>query len=252
MHVKHKIKDFHFPPSFSIIISLLFFNSMTEIHPSFFILHLFDCQLGCTFFSVYMTFIPALSAWPVFLFSDEKLPHFFLIFWWMCTGAKLFQSQPILCDHMDYRLPGSSVHGILHARILEWVATTFSRNWYAKYLLLLLLLFSCSALCDPMDCSTPGFPVFTITQRLFKLMSIESVMLSNHFILCRPLLLPPSIFTNIWVFSNESALCIRWLKYWSVSFSISHSNEYSGLISFRIDSFDLLAVQDSQECSPTP
>ena len=74
-------------------------------------------------------------------------------------------------------------------------------------------------------------------------MSIESMMPSNHLILCHPLLLLPSIFPSIRVFSNESVLCIRWPKYWSFSFSISPSNEYSGLISFRIDWFDLLAVQ---------
>ena len=74
-------------------------------------------------------------------------------------------------------------------------------------------------------------------------MSIESVMPFNHLILYRPLLLLPSIFPSIRVFSNESALCVRWPKYWSFSFSISPSNEYSGLISFRIDVFDLLAVQ---------
>ena len=84
---------------------------------------------------------------------------------------------------------------------------------------------------------------FTISQSLLKLMSIESVMLSNHLLLCSPLLLLPSIFPSIKVFSNESALCIRWPKYWSFSFSISPSNEYSGLISFRIDSFDLVTVQ---------
>ena len=78
---------------------------------------------------------------------------------------------------------------------------------------------------------------------LLKLMSIESVMLSNHLILCRPLLLLPSIFPSIRVFSNQSAFCIRGPKYWNFSFSISPSNEYSGLISFRIDWFDLLAVQ---------
>ena len=76
-----------------------------------------------------------------------------------------------------------------------------------------------------------------------KPMSIESVMPSNHFILCCPLLLLPSMFPSIKVFSNKSALCIRWPKYWSFSFSISPSNEYSGLISFRIDWLDLLAVQ---------
>ena len=76
-----------------------------------------------------------------------------------------------------------------------------------------------------------------------KLISIESVMPSNHLFLCRPLLLPPSIFPSIRVFSNDSVLCIRWPKYWSYSFSISPSNEYSGLISFRMDWLDLLAVQ---------
>ena len=75
-----------------------------------------------------------------------------------------------------------------------------------------------------------------------KLMSIESMMPSNHLILCHPLLLPPSIFPSIRVFSNKSVLCIRWPKYWSFSFSISPSNEYSGLISFRIDWLDLLAI----------
>ena len=83
----------------------------------------------------------------------------------------------------------------------------------------------------------------TNSRSLLKLMSIESVMPSNHLILCHPLLLPPSIFSSIRVFSNESALCTRWPKYWSFSFSISPSNEYSGLISFRIDWLDLLADQ---------
>ena len=84
---------------------------------------------------------------------------------------------------------------------------------------------------------------FTIFWSLLKLMSIESVMPPNHLILCHPLLLTPSIFPSIWVFSNELALCIRWPKYWSFSFSISPSNEYSGLSSFRTDWFDYLAVQ---------
>ena len=83
----------------------------------------------------------------------------------------------------------------------------------------------------------------TNSQGLLKLMSIESVMPSNNLILCHPLLLLPSMFPSIRVFSDESALCIRWPKYWSISFSISTSNEYSGLISFRTDWFDLLAVQ---------
>ena len=85
-----------------------------------------------------------------------------------------------------------------------------------------------------------------------KLMSIELVMPSNHLILCHPLLLLPSIFPSIRVFSNESALCMRWPKDWSFSFKISPSNENSGLISFRMDWLDLLAVQRTQESSPTP
>ena len=97
-------------------------------------------------------------------------------------------------------------------------------------------------LCKPMDCSTPGLSI-TNSQHLLKLMSIESVMSSNHLILYHTLFLPSSVFPSIRVFSNESVLCIRWPKYWSFSLSISPSNEYSGLISFRMDWLDLLAVQ---------
>ena len=93
-----------------------------------------------------------------------------------------------------------------------------------------------------MDCSTLASLSFTISWRLLKLMSIELVMPYNCLILCRPLLLP-SIFPSIRVFSNKPCLHIRWPKYWSFSFSISPSNEYSGLIFFRIDWFDLLADQ---------
>ena len=94
---------------------------------------------------------------------------------------------------------------------------------------------------------------FTNSQSLFKLISIELVMPSKHHILCRPLFLLPSIFSSTRVFSSELALHIRWPKHWSFSFSISPSSEYSGLISFRTDWFDLLAVQrNSQESSPTP
>ena len=135
----------------------------------------------------------------------------------------------------------------------------------------------CPTLCDPMNRSTPGLPVYltecgplekgmanhfslialrtpwtaahqaslsiTNPRNPPKPMSIESVMPSNHLILCRPLLLLPSIFPSIRVFSNELALHIRWPKYWSFSFSISPSSEYPGLISFRMDWLDLLAVQ---------
>ena len=128
---------------------------------------------------------------------------------------------------------------------------------------------SCPTLCNPMDCSPPGSPQFSSVQSLnrvwlfvipwtaahqgslsitnsrslLKLMSIESGMSSNHLILCCPLLLLPSIFPSIRVFSNESVPCIRWPRYWSFSFSISPSKEHSGLISFRMNWLDLLAVQ---------
>ena len=97
----------------------------------------------------------------------------------------------------------------------------------------------CVNLCDPMDYSMPSLS-FTISQSLLKFMSIESVIQSNNLILCRPLLLLPSIIPSIRVFSNVSVLHIRWPKYWSFNFNISPSNGYSGLISFRTDWFDLL------------
>ena len=110
-------------------------------------------------------------------------------------------------------------------------------------LLLFLVTKSCLTLCDPINYSMPGFPDFTVSWSLLKFMFIESVMPANCLILCYLLLLLPSVFPSIRVFSSELALCIRWPKYWSFSFSIILSNEYSGLISFRIDWFDLLAVQ---------
>ena len=106
--------------------------------------------------------------------------------------------------------------------------------------------FSCVRLfATPWTCSTPGLPVHHQLRSSLKLMSIESVMPSKHLILCRPLLLPPSNFPSIRVFSNVSALRIRWPKDWSFRFNISSSNEYSGLISFRMDWLDLLVVQET-------
>ena len=102
---------------------------------------------------------------------------------------------------------------------------------------------SCPTLCDPMNHSTPGLPVHHQLLEFTQTMSTESVMPFNHLILCHPLLLLPSIFPSIRVFSNESALHIRWPKYWSFSFKISSTNEHPGLISFRTDWLDLLAVQ---------
>ena len=109
---------------------------------------------------------------------------------------------------------------------------------------------SCLTLCYHMDYSTSGFPVLYQLLELLKHMSIESVMPSNHLILCHLLLLLPSIFPSIRVLSNESVLCIRWPKYWSFSFNISPSNAYSGLISFRMDWLDLLAVQGTLKSLP--
>ena len=116
------------------------------------------------------------------------------------------------------------------------------------YLSVLLLLFSCSVVSDSATWTAACQASLSITNsgKLLKLMSIKSVMPSNHLILCHPLLLLPSVFPSIRVFSNKSALHIRWPKYWSFSFSISPSNDYSGLISFRIDWSDLLAVQGTK------
>ena len=98
----------------------------------------------------------------------------------------------------------------------------------------------------------PSLSITNSCWSLLKLMSIKSVMPSNHLIFCGPLLLPPSIFSSIRVFSNESVLPIKWPKYWSFSFSISPSSEYSALISFRMDWLDLLAVQETLKSFPTP
>ena len=101
---------------------------------------------------------------------------------------------------------------------------------------------SCPTFCDPVDCSTPGLSVHHQLRSLPKLMSIELVVPSNHLILCCLLVVLPSVFPTIRVFVHESVLCIRWPRYWSFSFNISPSNEYSGLIAFRTDWF-ILAVQ---------
>ena len=109
---------------------------------------------------------------------------------------------------------------------------------------------SCPTLCDPMDLSMPGLPVYHQILELLKFMPIESVIPSNHLILCHPLLLLPSNFPSIVICSDESVLRIRWPKYWSFSFNISPSNEYSGPISFRMDWLDLLAVQGTLKSLP--
>ena len=111
----------------------------------------------------------------------------------------------------------------------------------------------CPTLCDPWTAAHQASLSITSSWSSLKLMPVESVMPSNHLILCHPLLLLPSVFPRIRVFFNESVLCTRWRKYWNFSFSISPFNEYSGLISFRIDWLDLLAIEGNlKESSPTP
>ena len=175
---------------------------------------------------------------------------------------------------MDCSLPGSSVHGILQARILEHpppgdlpylaieltslmshalASGFFTTSSTCEAHCCCLVAQSCPTLCDPMDYSTPGLPVHhqlpEFTQPRVHRLGDAIVLL----ILCRPLFLPPSIFPSIRVFSSESVLCIRWPKYWSFSFNISPSNEHPGLISFRIDWFGSpCSPRDSQESSPTP
>ena len=158
---------------------------------------------------------------------------------------------------MDCRLPGSSVHGIFQARGLEWGALPslhLSLGIFFKFPLWFLQwptghFSSVQSLSHVRLFVTPGTAPrqaslsIINSQSLLKFMSIELVMPSNHLILCCPVLLLLSLFSSIRVFSNESALHIRWPKYWSFSFNISPSNEHSGLISSRMDWLDLLAVQ---------
>ena len=152
-------------------------------------------------------------------------------------------------------MPGSIIHFTLTRKmatlqVLPGVVGEGRGGYMAEYLcwelkFLLSLLFSCSVVSNSLwprrFAAHRGSLSFTISWSLLKLMSIESVMPSNHLILCHPLLLP-SVFPSIRMFSNKSALHIRWPKYWSFSFSISPSSEYSGLISFRIDWFNLLSL----------
>ena len=161
---------------------------------------------------------------------------------------------------MNCSTPGSPVHKISQVRILECIVISFSRGssrprgcnhvscigrWILYHWVTssIQLLSHVQLFANPWTTAHQASLSITNSQSLLKLMFIESVMPSNHLILCRSLLLLPSIFPRIRIFSNESVLYIRWPKYWSFSFSISPSNEYSGLISFRMDWLDLLAVQ---------
>ena len=177
------------------------------------------------------------------------------------------QSCLTICNPMDYSLPGFSVHEILQARILEWVVMLSSRgssrprDWTQAFCITggfftiwatreayssissVQLLSHVWLFATPWIAAHQASLSITNSQSLLRLMSIESVMPSSHLILCRPLLLLPPIPPSIRVFSNESTLHLRWPKYWSFSFSISPSKEHPGLISFRTDLLDLLAVQ---------
>ena len=151
------------------------------------------------------------------------------------------------------KLPNCMFLGLLGLEVGNWLSlrklSDFLSDLACIHIHVYIFIFccltarSCLTLCDPWTVACQASLSITNSQRLLKLMSIESVVPSNHLILCYPLLLLPSIFPSIRVFSDESVFCIRWPKYWSFSFSISPSNEYSGLISFRIDWLDLFAVQ---------
>ena len=158
----------------------------------------------------------------------------------MILNQKLLEGRDSICLTLEY-LGIEDVDKYLLTECVQYKHSWLNWNGLGSS-----VQFSCSVMSDSV---TPWTAVhqaslsITSSWRLFKLMSIESVMPSNHFILSYPLILLPSIFPSIRVFSSESVLCIRWSKYWSFSFSIGPSNEYSGLISLRIHWFDLLAVE---------
>ena len=195
-----------------------------------------------------------LSQWCYLIISSSATPFSFCLQSFPASGSfpmcQLFTAlgqsigADVLAHLISFCPPNNptnlpSVPGFLQMRNLRqegWVLAT-------QVAVVQSLAQSCLTLCYPMDCSTPDFSVLHHLQSLLKLMSIESMMPSNHLGLCRPLLLMLSVFPSIRVFSNESALCIRWPKYWSFSFSISPYSEHPGLICFRMDWLDLLAVQ---------
>ena len=162
----------------------------------------------------------------------------------MYAAAKLLQSCLTLCDPIDDSPPGSPVPGILQARTLEWVAISFSNAW--KWKVRVKSLSCARLLVTPWTAAHQAPPScqaslsITNSQSLLKLMSIELVMPCNYLILCCSLPLLPQSST---VWGSFQWVGIRWPKYWSFSFNISPSNKYSGLFSFRMDWFDLLAVQ---------
>ena len=177
--------------------------------------------------------------------------HFLLQCIKVKSESEVAQSCPTLPDPMDCSLPGSSVHGVFQARVLEWGAIAFSERYSINntYYILKIQFSSVQSLSRVRLFATPSIAArqaslsITNSRSLLKLMPIELVMSSSHLILCHPLLLLPPIPPSIRVFSNKSTLRMRWPKYWRSSFTISPSNEHPGLISFRMDWLDLLAVQ---------
>ena len=213
--------------------------------------------LNCVHFSSFLAF-----------FSSDFIGSYileYIVYDLMCTYMlSRFSHVQLFVTLRTIAQPGSSVHGILQARILKWVEMPSSResSWsrdqtsisciaggfytaepLGKTFSSIQLLSHLRLFVTPWTAARQASLSITNSLSLLKFMSIKSVMPFNYLILCCPLLLLPSIFPSIRVFSNESVLHIRWPKYWSFSFSISPSNEYSGLISFRMDWLDLLAVQ---------
>ena len=205
-------------------------------------IHCFAClDFTCVgSYSIHFFCLPSLSVlfwdWPMLL-CESVFNSFLLLSCCFVSKSSSF------CDLVDGSQPGSSVRGILQARMLEWVAISCSRgsswprdSWVSCISRWILYPWatSCSAtesrptLCDPVDWACQASLSFTISPSLLRFMTTESVMLSNHLILCCPLLLLPSLFPSLRVFSNELALHIGWPEYWSFSFSVSASSEFSG------------------------
>ena len=154
------------------------------------------------------------------------------------------------------RCPGNSWKWPNSSFLIQSLAIDRRRCWvwgvsYGSSVQFSSVALSCLTLCNPMGCSMPGFPIHHQPPELTQTRVHWVGDASNHLILCHPLLLPPSVFPSIRVFSNELVLHIRWPQYWSFSCSISPSNEYSGMISFRMD-WSPCSPRDSQESSPTP
>ena len=172
--------------------------------------------------------------------EDDDLQRLLVSAVQQCESAKSIHTLPLSWAKTHPNPLG-------HHRALSWAPCVIQQfpTSYLLYTWFSSVVQSCPTLCDPMNCSTPIQASLSITNcwSLPKPMSIELVMPSNHIILCHPLLFLSSIFSSIRVFSNESALHIRWPKYWSCSFKISPTNEHPGQISFRMDWLDLLAVQ---------